>query len=141
MKQKWLCEACNQGGEVDGDGDVISVLHDIMIEHHAVSPDCEAPVLQSIRAEGKLDIRKGDLVKLKNADEEIGIVVAIGPSENCVVLWGNGLHMEGPTCNLVPVPFQHKINITASFIEMVNRCYPEHMAWLREGSPGSGRFA
>lgn len=142
MKQKWFCEACNQGGEVDGDGDVMSVIHAIEVDHHAVSPDCEAS-REEIRVEAGTHfsphIKKGDLVK--NIGEELGIVVACGPGDNCVVIWGDGLHLEGPKADLEPVPFSPGAGITACFIEMANRCYPDHMTWLREGSPGSGRFA
>lgn len=76
-------------------------------------------------------IRKGDLVK--NKQGEVGIVVTICTREKCIVLWGNGLHQEGPVVDLQPVLFSPETGVTASFVEMVCRCYGYGMTWLREG--------
>jgi len=85
------------------------------------------------------ELKKGDLVR-RISNQEIGLIVAMGQEMACV-FWGDGLYSEGPKCDLEPILFSPATQITANFNEMVNQIYPDHMAWLREGSPGSGRFA
>jgi hypothetical protein len=84
-------------------------------------------------------VNKGDLVT-KISAEGIGIIVALGP-EQAAVFWGDGVISEGPLADLEPVPYYPDAGFTANFGEMVNQVYPDHIAWLREGSPGSGRAA
>lgn len=86
----------------------------------------------------EIHLRKGDLVRLK-VNQEIGILVATEGGK-AFVFWGNGLCSEGPGEQLEAIPFSPQAQITASFVELVNS-FNLGRVWLREGSPGSGRFA
>jgi len=86
----------------------------------------------------EIHLCKGDLVRLK-VNGEVGIILETS-QEKAIVFWGNGLTSEGPAEQLEAIPFSKQAKITASFVELVNS-YSLGRVYLREGSPGSGRFA
>jgi hypothetical protein len=86
----------------------------------------------------EIHLRVGDLVRLKT-NQEIGVLLST-EGETTIVFWGNGLCSEGPIEQLESIPFSPQAQITASFVELV-RSYSYSHVYLREGSPGNGRFA
>lgn len=86
----------------------------------------------------EIGMHKGVLVRLK-ASQEIGIVVAT-EGEKVIVFWGNGLCSEGLAEQVEAIPFSPQAGIPANFIELVDS-FSLGRVWVKEGSPGSGRFA